>query len=213
MVEGVAEAAEVEEAVILLVEDCEAPLVVEETELCSAEFVELESPDRDDGLEEGEELEVDPDEEAVLVTLPEPLAVVEKLPVDGMPENDTEEEAALEHNASKYPIAAAASVDEQLDTMHEATSLANTSLLQIQWTSVEEQLALCADESEHALTQWGGEGGDWDPTPRTDKAIVKLRQRVSKRTMGQKILVTLITPASNSFKRRLGGDLGEPKES
>jgi len=57
VVEGVAEEAEV---------DCEASLVVEETELCSAEFVEL-------------------DEKAVLVTLPEPLAVVEKLPVDGMP--------------------------------------------------------------------------------------------------------------------------------
>lgn len=71
-------------------EECEAPLVVDETELCSAEFVELETPDWEDVLEpeEGEapeEPEVDPDEEAVLVTLPEPLAVVEKLPVDGMP--------------------------------------------------------------------------------------------------------------------------------
>jgi hypothetical protein len=83
VVEGVAEEAEVEEAVILLVEDCEAPLVVEETELCSAEFVELERPDWEP--EEGEEPELDPDEEAVLVTLPEPLAVVEKCPVDGMP--------------------------------------------------------------------------------------------------------------------------------
>jgi hypothetical protein len=85
VVEGVAEEAEVEEAVMLRVEDCEAPLVVEETELCSAEFVELERLDWEDGLEEGEEPEVDPDEEAVLVMLPEPLAVVEKLPVDGMP--------------------------------------------------------------------------------------------------------------------------------
>jgi hypothetical protein len=85
VVEGVADEAEVEEAVMLLVEDCEAPLVVEETELCSAEFVELERPDWEDELEEGEEPEVDPDEEAVLVALPEPLAVVEKLPVDGMP--------------------------------------------------------------------------------------------------------------------------------
>jgi hypothetical protein len=84
VVEGVAEEAEVEEAVILLVEDCEAPLVVEETELCSAEFVELERPDLEPD-EEGEEPEVDLDEEAVLVTLPEPLAVVGKLPVDGMP--------------------------------------------------------------------------------------------------------------------------------
>jgi hypothetical protein len=41
-----------------------------------------------------------------------------------------------EHNASKYPTAAAASVAEQLDMMHEATSLANTSLLQMQLTSV-----------------------------------------------------------------------------
>jgi len=48
VVEGVAKEAEVEEAVLLLVEDCEAPLVVEETELCSAEFVELERPDRED---------------------------------------------------------------------------------------------------------------------------------------------------------------------
>lgn len=79
------EEAEVKEAVILLVEDCEAPLVVEETELCSAEFVELERPDWVDGLEEGEEPEVDPDEKAVLVTLPEPLAVVEGLLVDGRP--------------------------------------------------------------------------------------------------------------------------------
>ena len=81
MIEGVAEEADVEEAVSLLVEDCEAPLVVDETELCSAEFVELERPD---WLEEREP-EVDPDEEAVLVTLAEPLAVVEKRPVDGMP--------------------------------------------------------------------------------------------------------------------------------
>lgn len=168
--EGVAEGAEVEEAVILLVEDCEAPLVVEETELCSAEFVELERPDWEDGLEEGAEPEVDPDvdpdEGAVLVTLPEPLAVVEKLPVDDMPESDTEEKVAPEHNASKYPTAAAASVVEQLDMMHEATSLANTSLLQMQLTSVDEQLAFCADESEHVPTQWGGEGGDWDHTQR-----------------------------------------------
>ena len=76
MAEGVAEEAEVEEAVIPLVEDCEAPLVVE---VCSVEFVELERPDWEDGFEE-EEPEVDPDEKAVLVTLPEPLAVVEKLP-------------------------------------------------------------------------------------------------------------------------------------
>jgi len=82
VVEGVAEEAEVEEAVILLVEDCEAPLVAEETELFSVEFVVLERPDWE---EEGEEPEVDPDEEAVLVTLPEPLAVVGKLPVDGTP--------------------------------------------------------------------------------------------------------------------------------
>jgi hypothetical protein len=41
-----------------------------------------------------------------------------------------------EHNASKYPIAAAASVVEQLDMMHEATSLANTLLLQMHLTSV-----------------------------------------------------------------------------
>jgi hypothetical protein len=91
VLDGVAEEAEVEEAVMLLVEECEAPLVVDETGLCSAEFVELETPDWEDvlKLEEGEapeEPEVDPDEEAVLVTLPpEPLAVVEKLPVDGMP--------------------------------------------------------------------------------------------------------------------------------
>lgn len=72
---GVAEEAEVEESVTLFVEDSEAPVVVEETVLCSAEFVERE--------EEGEEPEV---EEAVLVTLPEPEAVV----VDGVPafEND-----------------------------------------------------------------------------------------------------------------------------
>jgi hypothetical protein len=80
VVKGVAEEAEVEESVMLFVEDREAPLVVEKTELCS---VDLERPDRDSedgGLEEGEEPEVDP-EEAVLVTLPEP---VEKLPVDGI---------------------------------------------------------------------------------------------------------------------------------
>jgi hypothetical protein len=78
VVEGVAEEAEVEELVMLPVEDCEAPLVVEEAELCSV----LERPDSEDGLEE-EEPEVDPteDPEAVLV---EPLAVVKKLPVDGM---------------------------------------------------------------------------------------------------------------------------------
>jgi hypothetical protein len=75
----------------LLVEDCEAPLVVEETELCSAELVELERPDLEDWLKEGEEPKVDPDEElevVVLITLPEPLAVAvvgsKKLPVDGM---------------------------------------------------------------------------------------------------------------------------------
>jgi hypothetical protein len=87
VVEGVVEEAEVKEEVILLVVDCEAPLAVEKTELCSAEFVELERPDWVDGLEEevGEEPEVDPDEKVVLVTLPELLAVVEGLPVDGMP--------------------------------------------------------------------------------------------------------------------------------
>jgi len=41
-----------------------------------------------------------------------------------------------EHNASKYPTAAAASAGEQLDMTHEATSLANTPLLQMQLTSV-----------------------------------------------------------------------------
>jgi len=106
-------------------------------------------------------------------------------------ESDREEVVTPEHNASKYPIAAAASVVEQLDMMHEATSLANTLLLQTHLTSVDEQLAFCADESEHARTQCGGEGGDWDHAPRTDReTIVKLRQRVSKRTMVQKILVT-----------------------
>ena len=88
MVEGVAKEAEVEEAVVLVVEDS-APLVVEDTVLCPAEFVELERPDWEDGLEEGEEPEVDPDvdpdEKAVFVTLLEPLGVVEKLPVDAMP--------------------------------------------------------------------------------------------------------------------------------
>ena len=92
MVVGVVEdsEAEVEELVTLLVEDCEAPLVVEDAELCP---VELERPEWEDsdGLEEGEEPEVDPDAsvpvdpEAVLVTLLEPLAVLEKLPVEGMP--------------------------------------------------------------------------------------------------------------------------------
>jgi hypothetical protein len=82
VVKGVAEEAEVEEPVMLLVEDREAPLVVEETEVSS---VELERPDWEGRLGEGEEPEVDPDEEAVFVTLLEPLAVVEKLPVDGMP--------------------------------------------------------------------------------------------------------------------------------
>jgi hypothetical protein len=82
VVEGDTKEAEVEEAVMLLVEDCEASLVPEETELCTAEFVELERPEWEDGLEEEEEPEVDPDEWAVFVTLPEPLAVLETLLVD-----------------------------------------------------------------------------------------------------------------------------------
>jgi hypothetical protein len=82
VIEGVSEEDEVEEPVMLLVEESEAPLVVEETELCP---VELERPDWEDSLDEGDEPEVDPDEEAVLVTLPEPLAVVEELLVDGTP--------------------------------------------------------------------------------------------------------------------------------
>jgi len=82
VIEGVSEEDEVEEPVILLVEECEAPLVVEETERCP---VVLERPDWEDSPDEGDEPEVDPDEEAVLVTLPEPLAVVEELLVDGMP--------------------------------------------------------------------------------------------------------------------------------
>jgi hypothetical protein len=53
----------------------------------------------------------------------------------------------------------------------------------------DEQLALCAAESEHARTQGGGEGGDWDHAPTMDReAIVKLRQRVSRRTMVRTIL-------------------------
>ena len=67
---------------IPLVEDCEVPLVVEETELCSAEFVELERPDWERKRKNLKSTQV---EGAVLVTLPEPLAVIEKLPVDGMP--------------------------------------------------------------------------------------------------------------------------------
>ena len=132
---------------------------------------------------------------------------------------------------------------EQLDMMHEATSLANTSLLQmpVDIRSAdgkrkrrgferfqvrcyydgglydEQHSALCADESEHALTQWGGEGGDWDHTPGTDReAIVKLRQRVSKRTMMQKILgykqrftVDRASPIQ-IFYRRPGGGFGAP---
>lgn len=83
MIDGVAEEDEVEEPVMLLVEECEAPLVVEGTELCPAV---LERPDWEDKLDEEDEREVDPDDEAVLVTLPEPLAVLEELLVDdGMP--------------------------------------------------------------------------------------------------------------------------------
>lgn len=61
----------------------------------------------------------------------------------------------------------------------------------------DEQLALCADESEHARTQGGGEGGDWGHTPRTDReAIVKVRQRVSKRAMWEKRFTLTVRPAS-----------------
>ena len=87
---------------MLPVEDCEAPLVVEDAVLCSAV---LEKPDSEEGLEdereeepegdseerledEGEGPEDDSDEEAVLVTLPEPLAEVETLPVDDAPDSE-----------------------------------------------------------------------------------------------------------------------------
>lgn len=48
--EGVADEDGVEEPVMLLEEKCEAPLVLEEAELCSAEFVDR--PDWEDELEE-----------------------------------------------------------------------------------------------------------------------------------------------------------------
>lgn len=95
---------EEERWVALLVEDCEAPLVVAlvgdtvlcSAVLCSAELVGLERPDSGvDALEvdEGEEpdSEDDADEGAVLVALPEPLVEVETevatlpLPVDDVP--------------------------------------------------------------------------------------------------------------------------------
>jgi len=66
---------------MLLVEEREASPVVEETELCPV-TVKLQRPDWEDCLREGDEPEVDPDKEAVLVTRPEPLAVVEGLLVD-----------------------------------------------------------------------------------------------------------------------------------
>ncbi len=69
----------------------------------------------------------------------------------------------------------------------------------------DEQLALCADESEHARTQGGGIGRVWHHAPRTDsEVIVILRQRVSKRTMVWRILVKnrdshCLRPASDPF--------------
>lgn len=74
-----------EERWMLLSEDCEEPVVVVgDTVLCSAGFAGVERPDsEEEGLEdEGEEPEADSDEKAVLVTLPEPLVVVETLSVD-----------------------------------------------------------------------------------------------------------------------------------
>ncbi len=66
---------------MLLVEEREAPPVVEETELCPV-MVKLQRPDWEDCLREEDEPEVDLDKEAVLVTRPEPLAVVEGLLVN-----------------------------------------------------------------------------------------------------------------------------------
>lgn len=42
----------------------------------------------------------------------------------------------LEHSVSKYSSAVTASVDEQLDKMHDDTSLTNVLLLHMQLTSV-----------------------------------------------------------------------------
>jgi hypothetical protein len=94
------------------VEDCEAPLVAEDTVLCSAvletsdpeeggledegEEPEDDSDERDkepeDDPDEGEAPETDPDaeepeddSEEVLAPLPAPLAEVETLPVDDVP--------------------------------------------------------------------------------------------------------------------------------
>jgi hypothetical protein len=145
-----------------------------------------------------------------------------------------------EHNASKYPTAVAASAGEQLDTMHVETSLANVLLLQMQLTSdlqtknkkderdmnspralltrnkegisraYDEQLALCAAESEHARTQGGGEGGDWHHAPRMDReANEKLRQKVPRRTMILLVRNRNSVPRIPSLYRTWGG-LGAP---
>jgi hypothetical protein len=102
------------EILIVRVEECEAPLVVEDTVLCSAVLETTESeeegpedegeepeddPDEgdkepEDGPDDEEALENDPDaeevpednpEEAILAPPPEPLAEVETLPVDDVP--------------------------------------------------------------------------------------------------------------------------------
>lgn len=87
MILGVIRENETEERWTLLEDSDEPVVVVGDTVLCSAGFVGVERPDPEkEGLEDDEEEpKDDSDEDAVFVTLPEPLVVAETLSVDDMP--------------------------------------------------------------------------------------------------------------------------------